>query len=186
MTDDADLSRALHRIYAERETELKEKYARSLPFQDGFFDRWERARRLGFGDKASIYNSALVFGEVEVGENTWIGPYVILDGSAGGLQIGAWCSISAGVHIYTHDTVAWALSGGVAPKRTGPVRIGDCCHLGSQSVIRAGVRIGARCVVAANSFVNRDVADGTIVGGTPAVPIGRVVGRGAAVELSFD
>ena len=53
---------------------------------------------------------------VTVGAGTWIGPNTLLDGT-GGLSIGASCSISAGVQIYTHDSVMWALSGGTASVR---------------------------------------------------------------------
>lgn len=168
-----------------REVELRARWDRSLPFADALFDRWERARSLGFGEGASIYDSAMVFGSVRVGVGTWIGPNVILDGSGGGLDIGSTCSISAGVQIYTHDTVLWAVSGGLLPRREGAVSIGDCVYVGSQSIIGPGVTIGARCVVAANSFVNRAVPDGTIVGGTPARTIGRVEGSGAEVRLVF-
>lgn len=44
-----------------------------------------------------MYNNVLVLGRVNVGRNTWMGPECILDGSGGDLQIGDWCSISAGV-----------------------------------------------------------------------------------------
>jgi acetyltransferase-like isoleucine patch superfamily enzyme len=53
-------------------------------------------------------------------------------------------------------------------------------------VIIAGITIGSRCVIAANSLVNRDVPDGTIVGGTPARRLGRVEGEGADVRLVYD
>jgi acetyltransferase-like isoleucine patch superfamily enzyme len=168
-----------------RDDQLRREYGRSLPFGDALSDRWERARRLGFGEGVSIYDSACVFGEVQVGEKTWIGPYVMLDGSGGGITIGVTCSIAAGVHIYTHDTVHWALSGGRLGFRQGPVRIGDCCYIGSQSVIAAGVTIGRRCVVAANAFVNNDVEDNAIVGGTTARVIGRVLGEGEDVRLEL-
>jgi acetyltransferase-like isoleucine patch superfamily enzyme len=181
-----DLSLQLQRLYLARESELKSRYDRSLPFAEGLVDRWERAKRLGFGDEASIYDSACVFGDVKVGRGTWIGPWVMLDGSGGGLSIGSTCSLSAGVHIYTHDTVAWALSGGKAARRTGAVSIGDKVYVGSQSVIALGVTVGDMAVVAANSFVNRDVAPRTIVGGVPAIPIGRVTGEGESVELVFN
>ena len=90
------------------------------------------------------------------------------------------------MQIYTHDTVQWALSGGVLPKRTGAVSVGNRVYIGSQSMIRHGVSIGDGCVIAANSFVNSDVASGQIVGGTPARVIGRVTGQGADVQLVFD
>lgn len=172
--------------YRANEDRLLQDHQRSLSFQDGMFDRWERARRLGFGERTSIYNSATVFGNVSVGADSWIGPNTVLDGSGGGLSIGSFCSIASGVHIYTHDTVLWALSGGALQRAEGSVSIGSCVYIGSQSVIAAGVRIGSRCVIGANSFVNNDVADGTVVGGSPARRIGTVVGESDAVRIVYD
>lgn len=176
----------LRASYLAADERLRNEFHRSLPFQDALFDRWERARRLGFAADASIYNSSMVFGEVSVGFATWIGPNTILDGSGGGIEIGAHCSISSGVHIYTHDTVLWALSGGKCERKQAPVYIGDCVYIGSQCVIAAGAKIGSRSVVAANSFVNDDVSEATIVGGTPARRIGIVVGEGEQVRMVFD
>jgi len=181
-----EFRRLLHQVRVEADATLRTRFDRSLPFGDALFDRWERARALGFGEGASIYDSTLVFGEVRVGAGSWVGPFVLLDGSGGGISIGATCSISAGVHVYTHDTVRWALSGGRAARRTGAVSIGDCCHIGAQSVVVAGITIGSRCVVAANSLVNRDVPARSIVGGTPARRLGRVEGEGEAVRLVFE
>jgi carbonic anhydrase/acetyltransferase-like protein (isoleucine patch superfamily) len=178
----AELLRA---AYRQRDAELRERFQRSLPLQDAMFDRWERAASLGFGAGASIYNSASLFGDVRVGEQTWVGPNVILDGSGGGIDIGAYCSISSGVQVYTHDTVLWALSHGRLPRAEGAVSIGDCVYIGSQSIVAAGVNIGSRCVVAANSFVNRSVEAGTVVGGTPASPLGRVIGEGESVRIKY-
>ena len=171
---------------AARAAELKARFDRDLPLGDAMFDRWERAKRLGFGEGSSIYDSALVYGDVKVGENTWVGPYTLLDGTGGGLTIGSWCSISTGVHVYSHDTVLRAVSGGKLPAREAPVIIGDCVYIGGQCIITAGVTIGERCVIGANSLVIRDVPAATIVGGTPARPIGRVEGQGEDVRLVFD
>lgn len=185
MTPEA-LQTSLMELRLAREAELKSRFARSLPFADGLFDRWERARRLGFGEGASIYDSACVFGEVTVGAETWIGPWVMLDGSGGGISIGVTCSISAGVHIYTHDTALWALSGGKLEPQRGAVVIGDRSYIGSQSVIARGVTIGEMCVVAANSFVRQDAPARTILSGVPARTIGHVEGQGETVQLVFD
>lgn len=181
-----ELNELLLALHLKRDAELRSKFQRSLPFADGLFDRWERAQRLGFGDAASIYDSASVFGIVKVGEHTWIGPNVMLDGSGAEITIGKYCSISSGVHIYSHDTVAWALTEGKAAARTAPVSIGDCCYIGSQSIIGAGVRIGRQCVVATNSFVNSDVPERTIVGGNPARKLGTVRVDGAEARLMFE
>lgn len=182
MTAD-ELQAALEALRARTEERLASMYHRSLPFADGLFDRWERARRLGFGEDASIYDSALVYGDVHAGAHTWVGPNVLLDGSGGGLTIGEWCSISAGVQIYTHDTVAWALSGGVAAFHRAPVSIGDRCHVGAAAIIAAGVTVGIQCVVGAQAFVNRDVPDRSVVAGVPARVIGTIDGDGADVRI---
>ena len=166
--------------------ELRHRWDRSLPFADALFDRWERADQRGFGEGASVYDSAHVFGSVAVGKKTWIGPFVILDGSGADLTIGDFCDISTGVHIFTHDTVLRCVSMGEAAARRSPVSIGDGTYVGSQSVVVAGTRIGSRCIVGANSLVNADVPDRTIVAGSPAVPIGHVEGDGIDVRCVFS
>ena len=77
----AELLRVCYEAGDER---LRRDHQRSLPFQDALSDRWERARRLGFGEGSSIYNSAAVFGDVRVGRKTWIGP---LAASAGTVTV---------------------------------------------------------------------------------------------------
>jgi acetyltransferase-like isoleucine patch superfamily enzyme len=146
---------------------MRQQWNRSLPFGDYIVDRWQKAAALGFGEGASIYDSALILGDVKVGKNTWIGPFTILDGS-GGLEIGDYCSISAGVQIYTHDTVQWATSGGTLQAEREPVRIGSRCYIGPNVIISKGISIGDGCVIGANSFVNRDVPSGMKAWGTPA------------------
>jgi acetyltransferase-like isoleucine patch superfamily enzyme len=125
---------------------------------------------MGFGEKTSIYDSAYVYGDVRVGKNTWIGPHVILDGS-GGLSIGDNCSVSAGVQIYTHDTVDWAVSGGTAAYSYDKVIIGNNCYIGPNVIIAKGVTIGDGCIIGANSFVNRSFPDHRKLAGNPAKEI---------------
>jgi acetyltransferase-like isoleucine patch superfamily enzyme len=174
--------RALHEALREQ---IASRWQRSLPFADELFDRWERAAHLGFGAGTSVYDACLVFGEVRVGAQTWIGPYTILDGS-GGLTIGSHCSVSAGVQIYSHDTVARALTGGVAPIERSPVTIGDRCYIGPNAIITRGVTIGQQCVIGASALVNRDVPDRSIVFGTPGQIVGRVEVDGDRVHLVYD
>jgi acetyltransferase-like isoleucine patch superfamily enzyme len=154
--------------------DFRSRFHRDLPLEEMLFDRWERAQSLGFGAKSSIHHNSYVYGDVTVGENTWIGPFTLLDGS-GGLQIGSTCSISSGVHIYTHDTVKWAVSGGKSPYERAPVVIGDACYIGPQAIITKGVTIGAHSVIGAGSLVNRDVPPFTVAFGVPCRPRGRVI-----------
>jgi acetyltransferase-like isoleucine patch superfamily enzyme len=145
---------------------VSEKWKRTLPVGDYFVDRWEKARELGFGKGASIYDSAIVIGDVKVGEESWIGPNVILDGS-GGLEIGSWCSISAGVQVYSHDSVKWALSGGKAGMDRKPTKIGSRSYIGPNVVVAKGVIIGEGTVVGANSVVLEDLPANSKAFGNP-------------------
>jgi acetyltransferase-like isoleucine patch superfamily enzyme len=163
---------ALRAFYAERSAEVAERWRRSVSFGDLVADRWERAKTLGFGAGASIYDSALVLGDVTVGEQTWIGPFTILDGS-GGLAIGSYCSISAGVQVYSHDTVQWALTGGQSEPERAPTRIGSRCYIGPNTIIAKGVSIGDGCVIGAGSLVLDDIPAGSKAFGAPC----RVVGN---------
>ena len=184
--EDAQLLAALRQLHQERSAEVREKWKRSLPLADYIVDRWARARELGFGEGASIYDSSVVLGDVRVGERTWIGPFTVLDGS-GGLTIGRNCSISAGVQIYSHDSIRWALSGGRAEYERAPVTIGDDCYIGPMTVVTRGVSIGRRCLIGANSIVNKDSPDGSIAFGSTCRIVGRVeVAADGSVELKYD
>ena len=164
---DLEIYRLLQELNNLMQDEMQERWHRSLPFPDALFDRWERARKLGFGEGVSIYQSSMVFGAVKVGHNTWIGPSTILDGS-GGLEIGSFCSLSAGVQIYTHDSIKWSLSGGKCQYEYAPVKIGDRCYIGPNVVVSKGITIGDGVIIGANSFVNRDIPSGSKAWGNPA------------------
>jgi len=176
----------LSQLYRVLRQATGEQWQRDLPFQDLITDRWERASHLGFGEGSSIYQSAYVYGDVTVGASTWVGPMVLLDGT-GGLSIGSGCDISAGVQIYTHDTVSRVLSEHRVEIEHAPVSIGDHTHVGAQAVIVKGVTIGHHSVIGACSFVNLDIPPYTVAVGVPCRPVGRVeVGADGAVTLRYD
>ncbi len=158
------LDKIIDFFYKKRE-EVSKKYDRVLPFGEYINDRWEKARYLKFGENTSIYDSSLVLGDVCVGKECWIGPFTILDGSGGSLTIGDNCDISAGVQIYTHDTVDRIIYKNEITK--SPVSIGNNCYIGPNVVISKGVNIGNNVVIGANSFVNKDIPSNKKVYGTP-------------------
>ncbi len=162
-----ELLTELRALLVQEMNTVQQRWERTLPFADYVVDRWQKAKALGFGEGTSIYDSSVVLGSVKVGNNVWIGPFTVLDGS-GGLVIGDNCSISAGVQIYTHDTVKWATSGGSAPVDRARVTIGNHCYLGPNAIISKGVTIGDGCVIGANSLVIEDIPAGMKAWGTPA------------------
>lgn len=170
-----ELLKNLKSIWLQRRREIDASFNRTLPFADYIVDRWEKAKELGFGVGTSIYDSTLVLGDVKVGNNTWIGPSVILDGS-GGLVIGSNCSISAGVQIYSHDSVKWAISGGLSPYEYAKTAIGSNCYIGPNTIVAKGVSIGDGSIIGANSLVLIDVPPGSKAYGNPC----RIVGTASA------
>ena len=165
--DQDDFAATLREHLRQLRQEMSDTHRRHVSIADLLSDRWETAEFYGFGEGTSCYNNVLILGEVSVGKNTWIGPNVILDGSHE-LQIGDFCSIGAGVQIYTHNTVEWSTSLGAEDYEYAPTRIGNGVFIGPNSIIQMGVTIGDRAVVGAMSFVNRDVPAGARVLGAPA------------------
>ncbi len=173
--DDPEARKHLERLrhaWREAQAALHARWPRTLPLGDYVVDRWEKARILGFGDGASIYDSSVVIGDVRVGPHTWIGPFTLLEGT-GGLTIGAHCSISAGVQIYTHNTIRWAVTGGDADPERLPTTIGSRCYIGPNTVVAKGVTIGDGCIVGACSLVLDDIPAGSKAFGTPCKVVGR-------------
>jgi acetyltransferase-like isoleucine patch superfamily enzyme len=169
-----DLLEQLKRLWLSRRREVNGRFKRTLPLADYVVDRWEKATELGFGAGSSIYDSSLVLGDVVVGENVWVGPFTILDGS-GGLRIGNGCDISAGVHLYSHSTARRCVSAHTYDQvEHQPVVIGNHVFIGPNSVINMGVRIGDHAVVGAGAVVTRDVAPYAVVAGVPARPVATV------------
>jgi len=181
------LQRQLLALHSELRERFMSNWKRSLPYYEemlGDDARWDRSRFLGFGKDTSIYESSYVYGNVKVGTATWIGPFTLLDGS-GGLEIGDYCSISSGVQIYSHETVEWALTAGKAKYKYASTRVGNYCFIGSQSIIRMGVRLGDHVLVGANSLVNRDIPSYSIAVGNPARVVGHVEVAGAKVKFRY-
>lgn len=164
---------SLTRLHCHLDEAFQAQFKRSLPFADELLDRWERAKTLSFGEGSSVYDSSYVFGEVSVGNNTWIGPFTIIDGS-GGLRIGDNCTVAAGVHIYTHDNVGQTVTGGKMPIQRKPVSIGNCTYIGPNAIITKGVTVGSHCIIGANSLVTSSLPDFSVAVGTPAKITGKV------------
>lgn len=185
--DDLELFHTkLWELYKKLRSEKQKQWNRTLPFSELLFDRWEKAKFLKSKNGSSAYDSSYIFGDVSIGKNTWVGPNTILDGSGGKVRIGDFCSVSANVQIYTHNSVKWALTGGKSNYETGDVRIGNQCFIGPNSTISMNCKIGKCSVIGVNSYVNSNIPAYSIVFGTPAKIVGHVKIKGKNVQFEYD
>jgi len=109
---------------------------------------------------------------VSIGYKTQIGNYSHLKGG-GNLQIGEWCQIASFVIIATgnHNIDGNLYYDNCTCK---DIIIGNNVWIASNAIILPGVKIGNNSVVAAGSVVSKNVPDNTVVGGVPAIKIGKV------------
>lgn len=87
-------------------------------------------------------------GKITIGENTILGPNVMIFSSNHGIK------------------KEMLIKGQPSPQ--GDINIGADCWLGAGCTITAGVTIGEGAVIAAGAVVNKDVSPYAIVGGIPA------------------
>lgn len=131
----------------------------------------EKISCLFLGFPANKYNHhAWIIGNPKIGVNCWIGPFTVIDGS-GDLEIGEGTTISCGAHIYTHSAIRRNISSKIYPNvDRKQVKIGRFCHIGPNSTILMGVKMGDRVVVGAGAVVleNSEIPDNAIVVGNPA------------------
>ena len=102
---------------------------------------------------------AWIINNPEIGEETWIGAFSVIDG-IGGLKIGRGCNISCGVHIITHSTVKRCVTERKYNEieKSGTV-IEDYVFVGEHSTILMGVHIGHHSVIAAGTVIT----EGTVI-----------------------
>ncbi|WP_300673885.1 acyltransferase [Soonwooa sp.] len=125
------------------------------------------------GDNVKIAKFCSIYGseinQLEIGANSYIGMFSILNGFRKKIKIGSHVSIAQNVNMMTDSGPnASEEMQKIFPLIEGEVNIGDHSWIGANVVIMPGVELGKFCVVAANSFVNSSFPDFSMIGGNPA------------------
>lgn len=109
--------------------------------------------------KLTKFNYIVQYPEnLKIGNDFDIGSFTYINCKFGveiqdNVQIGSHCSI------YSHSTI---------DQKKGPVILKKNCKIGTHSTIMPNVTIGENTVIAAYSFVNKDVTDNELWSGIPA------------------
>ncbi|MEK6947094.1 MAG: acyltransferase [Nanoarchaeota archaeon] len=108
--------------------------------------------------KLTKYNYIVQYPEnLKMGRNFDIGSFTYIN-SQYGVEIGDYVQIGSHCSIYSNSTI---------DKKNGPVILKRNCKIGTHSTIMPNVAIGENSIIAAYSFVNRNVSDNEIWGGVP-------------------
>lgn len=110
-----------------------------------------------------------------VGKNFFFQPRIIPD-EPKLISFGDNVVVASNVTFVTHDVIDKVLNnldyGFNFNYNCAPIMIGNNVFIGCNVTILPNVKIGNNVIIAAGSIVNKDVKEGTIVGGNPAKVIG--------------
>jgi acetyltransferase-like isoleucine patch superfamily enzyme len=98
---------------------------------------------------------------LHLGKNCDIGAFTYINAKYG-VEIGEEVQVGAHCSIYSESTI---------DDKTGKVTIMRDARIGAHSVVMPGVTIGEGAIIAACSFVNKNVPAGAVYGGVPAKPL---------------
>lgn len=141
--------------------------------------------------RASVRGDLVPFNPFELGDESVIEDFSVVNNGMGGLYIGARTLVGLSnvligplrigndVILAQHVVLSGLNHGYQAldqpirdqPCTTAEIVVEDEAWLGANVVVTAGVRIGRHAVVAAGSVVTKDVPPYTVVGGNPARPL---------------
>lgn len=121
--------------------------------------------------KYNVMKGTILSGENKIGDYSYIGFNCNITKST----IGRYCSIANNVSIGIGEhkikrvsTSSLFYSNPFETLTEKECKIGNDVWIGSNTVIRRGVTVGDGAIIGANSFVNKDVKDFEIVGGSPS------------------
>lgn len=109
--------------------------------------------------KMTKYNYLVQYPKkLKMGKNFDIGEFTYIN-SHYGVEVGDNVQVGSHCAIYSHSTI---------DNKKGPVILKKNCKIGTHSTIMPNVIVGENSVVAAYSFVNKDVPENQLWAGVPA------------------
>lgn len=127
--------------------------------------RYLAAKERGYGFVSYVASRAIVWPDLQMGENCMIFDGVIVNPF---VVIGNNCTLRSGSivshHVILGDHCFLAAHAVVA----GGTKVGERCFLGLNSTIRDGLTLAPKCFVAAGAVVTADTVENSVYVGVPA------------------
>ena len=120
-----------------------------------------------------VAEAAVIMGDVTIGQDTNIWPFVCVRGDVAPIRIGAGCSIQDFTMLHCRHKVPMEIGNHVLVGHHATVhctRVGDWTMVGIGARVLDGAEIGSECIIAAGAVVvpGMIVPDGKLVAGVPA------------------
>jgi carbonic anhydrase/acetyltransferase-like protein (isoleucine patch superfamily) len=130
-------------------------------------------RKPVIGRETYVSETAMLIGDVRIGNNCYIGHGVILRGDYGTIDIGNGTAIEEGVVVHAPPEQTCRIGEKVTVGHGAVVHsklIGDFTVIGMGAVLSIMAEIGERSIVAEGSVMkmNQKIPDGLVFGGNPA------------------
>ena len=144
---------------------------------DNYDDNIRRAELLGIGGReVKVAPGAIIrVPKEQIGRNIFFGLYCYVNGNVtvgDNVLIGPYVTIAAGNHKFDPKT-GW-FSARTEKDGDDTIVIGDGCWLGSKVTVTAGVKLGRANLVCAGAVVTHSTEDYAIMAGVPAKQVGRI------------
>lgn len=117
---------------------------------------WQQLKRIGFFLPVICDPSAVLAGDVRIGEGSFIGKGSIVNANA---AVGKMCIINTGA-IIEHDCEVEDFSHiSVGSVLCGNVKVGTASFVGAGATVIQGIRIGSNCLVGAGTTIRKNLKD---------------------------
>lgn len=125
------------------------------------------------GEGTYVSETAMVIGDVQIGDNCYIGHGAILRGDYGRIEIGSKSAVEEGVVIHAGPNGLCKIGEKVTLGHGAIIhsqRIGDMAVIGMGAIISIRSRVGSWAIVGEGSVVkmNQEIPDRVVAAGNPA------------------
>lgn len=135
-----------------------------------------------YGRETYVSETAIVVGDVRIGDNCYIGHGVILRGDYGAIEVGDGTAVEEGVIVHAPPDDVCIIGNRVTIGHGAIIHgksIGDHVTVGMGAVVSIRAEVGTRSIIAEGAVVRREqkVPDSVVVAGNPAKTVRAVTGK---------